>query len=234
MDEYDPHNTESTLSDARLERLSRRDSAHQAHSASYSRFVRLMRLVLPLAAMAVVAVLFLRTGEDDSMVVTVEESAPEVQEQRISRNELLNPKFESMDKKSQPYTITADRAVQGEKNKDLIMLERPVGVMTMENGARVHMNSDTGAYRQDTERFFLQGGVNLRHDAGYALQSEEAHIDLKQNFAWSEKPVRGQGPDMTIDAKGVRANGETGKIVFVGPATLVLQNGFEGIGGDKE
>jgi len=216
--------------DARLERLSRRAHGREV-SGGYTRFVRVMRLVLPLAALALIAVLFLGSGVSETSIAPVqEESVPVLKEKRIAQNELLNPKFESVDKESQPYVITADRAIQGEVNKDLVMLERPIGVMDMDGGVQLQVRSDTGAYRQDTERFLLEGGVVMRHTDGYTLNTNEAHIDLKQNLAWSEKDVSGTGPDLVIDAKGVQANGETGEIVFTGPAKLVLENGFnEGI-----
>lgn len=216
--------------EARLERLARREGVNVANAVGYTRFVRVMRLMLPLAAVGVITILFIRTGVEDKLIVPMESDKPEIQMQNIAKNELLNPKFESMDKKNQPYKITADRAVQGEKNKDLIMLDRPIGIMTMKDGIQVTVHSDTGAYRQDTERFFLQGGVFMQHADGYTLSSEEAHIDLKQNFAWSDKDVQGQGPDILISAKGVRADGNTGEIIFAGPATLVLENGVDGVG----
>lgn len=215
---------------ARMERLSRREQTNDA-GASYTRFVRIMRLALPLAAAVVIAVLYFRSGIEDTAIMPIEdkEIAAEIRDKDISRNELVNPKFESTDKKNQPYKITADRAIQGEVNKDLIMLERPVGHMTMDDGDVITVHSNSGAYRQDTERFFLEGDVLLEHVQGYTLKSTEAHIDLKQNFAWSEKDVQATGPDLAIDAKGIKANGQTGEIIFQGPARLVLEKGFEGV-----
>ncbi len=215
---------------ARMERLSRRDGGADL-GVSYSRFVRVMRFALPLAAAVIVVLLYFRSGVEESAIVPIEdkEIAADLRDKDISRNELINPKFESMDKKSQPYKITADRAIQGEVNKDLIMLEHPVGHMTMESGDVITVHSNSGAYRQDTERFFLEGDVLLEHVQGYTLKSSEAHIDLKQNFAWSEKDVYATGPDLLIDAKGIKANGQTGEIIFQGPARLILEKGFDGV-----
>ena len=217
-------------SNARMERLSRREGGADS-GASYSNFVRVMRLALPLAAAVIVVLLYFRSGMEERAIVPIEdqEIAEDIKNKSISRNELVNPKFESTDKKNQPYKITANRAIQGEVNKDLIMLELPVGHMTMEDGDVVTVRSNSGAYRQDTERFFLEGDVFLEHVQGYTLESSEAHIDLKQNYAWSEKDVHATGPDMAIDAKGIKANGQTGEIVFQGPARLVLEKGFEGV-----
>ncbi len=197
----------------------------------YSRFVRVMRFALPLAAIALMVIVIIRSGGHEELIepMPIEQQAPDLKDQKIAKNELLNPEFESTDKKNQPYKITALRAVQGERNKDLIMLERPVGNMVMKDGVNVRVSSETGAYRQDTERFFLQGSVFLEHNEGYTLHSEEAHIDLQKQYAWSEKAVKGQGPDISIDAMGVKANGETGELIFNGPAKLVLNKGFGGV-----
>ncbi len=217
------------MENSRIERLSSRSEVNRSDFTSYSRFIRVMRWALPSAAMVIVAILFIRTGEQDKTVEPLYKNSPEIKNQNISKNELVNPRFESTDKANRPYRITADRAVQGETNKDLIMLDRPVGVMAMDERTNVTMRSDSGAYRQDTERFFLQGNVFLQHDDGYDLRSSEAHIDFKQRFAWSDKDVKGLGEDLSIAAKGVRVNGKTGKIIFVGPAKLVLENGLGGI-----
>lgn len=213
---------------ARMERLSRREQV-SGSTRKYSNFVRIMRLALPLAAMVVVAILFLRPGVEDASIIPLDTKTPRIEQENISRNELVNPKFESRDKKNNPYKITAERAIQGESNKDLIMLEHPVGVMTLDGGVKVHIVSDTGAYRQDTERFFLQGAVFLEHEEGYSLSSDEAHVDLRGNLAWSEKDVRAQTPDLSIEAKGVHANGKTGQVIFTGPAKLTLSQGLEGV-----
>lgn len=216
---------------ARLERLSQRERKDTHHSIhGYSKFVRFMRLALPLGALAIILVLYLGSGLEEQVIKPMEEvtRAPDLKERSIAKNELLNPKFESMSTQNLPYQITADRAVQGEKNQNLIMLDKPVGEITMEDGMHVKLQSNAGAYRQDTGRFFLEGDVYLEHDGGFTLQMDEAHIDLKQGYAWSEKSLEGEGPDMTIAARGVRANNNSGTVVFSGPATLTLEAGVGG------
>lgn len=216
---------------ARLERLSQRDHRGNNSIQGYSKFVRLMRLALPIGALVVVLILYLGSGLEEQVIKPMEEvtRGSNLQERSIAKNELLNPKFESMSAQNLPYQITADRAVQGEVNKNLIMLERPIGKITMEDGMHVLLRSNAGAYRQDTGRFFLEGDVYLEHGGGFTLHMLEAHIDLKQGFAWSEKKLNGEGPDMKLAAQGVRANNNSGKIVFVGPATLTLYGGVSGL-----
>jgi lipopolysaccharide export system protein LptC len=212
---------------ARIERLSRRNQEPRSTARS-SWFIKAMRLVLPLAAAGIVAALFTMNGTEQARVMPVDPLAHQDLPKEIVQNELLNPKFESRDKQNRPYEIVAARAVQGKTNKDLVMLEKPVGTMTLGGGRVLKITSASGAYRQDTERFFLEGGVLLENSEGYSIQSEEAHMDLKERLTWSEKPVFGQGPDMQINAAGLKANAGTGEVVFTGPARLVLKKGFEG------
>lgn len=215
----------SPASAERLDRLSKRQTT-AVHNAGYTKFVRMMRMILPLTAIGIIAMLFLWNEIENEQIAPT--PLPQTEEQqitkdKIAKNELLNPQLESLDKKNQPYKITADRAIQGEKNKDLIMLENPVGILTMSDGANIKVQSKTGAYRQDTERFFLEGDVYLSHDSGYSLKSSETHIDLKDSYAWTDKSVFGKGPDIEIDAHGLQANGKTGQILFTGPVKLVLE-----------
>lgn len=212
---------------ARIERLSRRSRGNRPATGTSS-FVRMMRLILPLAAAVIVAALFALNGTSEDAIVPIKETAQKALPKAIVQNELTNPKFESRDKKNNPYQVTAARAVQGQDNKDLIMLEKPVGNMTMEKGKSVHIKANEGAFRQDTERFYLEGDVHIEHSDGYRLQSTEAHIDFKQSLAWTEKPVTGAGPDMNIEATGMKANVKTGEVLFTGPAKLTLSKGFKG------
>lgn len=222
--------TEQEAAQERAERLTRRSRDARVNHR-YTRFVRVMRLALPLAAAVVILIVFLRLGDTEDTISPVQSSVqtPEIEKDDVARNELVNPKFVSVDHKNQPFEIVAERALQGGDDKDLILMDKPRGSMTLLSGAVVNMSSKTGAYRQDAETFFLEGDVLLEHTEGYTLSSSEAHIDMDKNNAWSEREVSAVGPDVNIDAQGLRVFGDTGEIIFTGPAKLVFDGGFEGI-----
>lgn len=213
---------------ARMERLGQR-SGVRTQSHGYTRFVRIMRFALPVFAIALMFVLYVRADMDERVIAPMEQTAVDVKPEELSRNELMNPVFESRDKNGRPYKITAERAVQEEGNKDVILLTRPEARLEMSDGASVDIQSSEGAYDQAREEFFLRGDITLVHSGGYTLLGEQAHIDLREQYVWSNLDVSGDGPEVAIVAKGVRANGETGEIIFNGPATLTLKQGFEGV-----
>lgn len=204
----------------RRARFARADDAPD-FNAGYSRFVRWMRILLPVAALVIIAVLFTVTGFREKPVIPTQEEAKVPPS--VGKNELLNPHFESVDQKEQPYFIDADRAVQGEKEESLVLLENPRGEMKLSSGQKAYMQAKSGAYRQDTNRILLEGDVKLSHDNGYALQTQKLDVDLKGNFASSDLDVLVTGPDGRIEAKGLQADGETGDLIFAGPAKMTIR-----------
>ncbi len=201
--------------------------AHAQVNRGYSRFIRWMRLVLPLIALTITAIVFAWSNMSDENIVPVQEQtkAPKT----IGKNELLNPRFESTDEKKQPYTITARRALQGETNEDLILLDEPLADILLNSGNWVALEARQGAFRQDNQRLLLKGNVRLFHDRGYQMETAQLQLDLEKNTAWSEEAVYGQGPAGTLEASGLKANSSTGVLVFLGPAKLILNRSVSNV-----
>ncbi|MCB1532724.1 MAG: LPS export ABC transporter periplasmic protein LptC [Alphaproteobacteria bacterium] len=214
----------------RMERLSAaRDPRPASYNPKYSLFISRMRLVLPLIAAMIIAAVFAWGQMSDDNIIPVESAnAPKI----IGKNELLNPRFESVDSKNQPYTVTANRAVRGENNDDLVILESPLADMLLTSGNWVAVQAQNGAYRQDNKRLILKGDVEIFHDEGYQMQMAELNLDLNTSQAWSDVDVYGQGPAGTLNAKGLKADNVKGHLVFTGPAKLILRNrGESDLGG---
>jgi len=189
-------------------------------SQNYSRFIRWARLILPIIAVSIITiVLTWDNTTQDIKAIKQEGNAP-----TIGKNELLNPRFESKDKKDQPYTITAKRAIQGETNDNLIILEQPLADILLNSDHWLAIKAKQGAYRQDTNRLLLTGDVQLFHDAGYQMNTEELNVNMETNDAWSEVDIYGQGPRGEIEAKGVDASSTNQTLKFTGPAKLTIKN----------
>lgn len=215
-------------SQERLERLTR----HHATGArpltrGYSRFIRRMRLFLPLLALVIAVLVMVGMNKQTPLVAPVPKT--ESNPPGFGKNELLNPRFESLDDKRQPFTITAARAIQGEKEENLLLLENPLADMLLNSGNWVAIEAKNGAYRQDTGRLLLRGDVKLYHDAGYQMETQELDMDLEASQAWSNVTVTAQGPDGTLTAAGLKADNKKGRVIFTGPAKLTLNRSFEGL-----
>lgn len=197
-----------------LERATARGTTHK----HYSKIIRWMRFALPAMAIAILVVALSWSGMEDAVAPMKQEKS----KQAVGKNELIKPRFESQDKDQQPYTITADRAYQNSENLDVIILENPVADVSLKDGTWVALEALSGEYRQSAANLSLERNVKMFHDAGYTLTTDTIVIDITGEVAETDSDVEGQGPAGQIYAKGLKAIGSERRLIFKGPAKLIL------------
>ena len=142
---------------------------------------------------------------------------------------MVNARFVGSDKKSQPFSITADLAKNLLLGNSKIELEMPKADITAKDGTWMVLTANTGVYNQSGKTLSLNGSVNLFHDSGYEFNTTSANIDLNGGIAKSNVPVTGQGPFGQLIAEGFRIENKGKSIYFTGKAKLVLHpNAIEG------
>ncbi len=206
-----------------LRALGRGDSPRTQSRTNYSKFIRWMRFALPAAAIAILVIVVSWSGMEDAVAPVATEPSGKT----IGQNELVKPRFESQDQKNQPYTITADRAFQDPNNLDLVKLEKPVADVSLKDGSWLALEAVNGEYRQGVENLMLQQNVKMYHDAGYTILTDTMAIDIRAQTAETDSNVTGQGPMGSISAHGMKAIGAEGRLIFKGPATLILNQEME-------
>ncbi len=214
------------IAEKKFSQLGGAGKARRLPGKGYSFFVRFMRLALPLVAIGIIGLLLSWPRVEETLDPIPKEA---LVPQTVGKNELVNPRFESADSKNQPFTITAERAIQSARDPSVVLLEKPMADITMNNGAWLAAEATEGAYRQNADKLLLQGHVKLFHDKGYEMLTEKLLLNLKSREAWSDQPVYGQGPAGTLQATGMQANAETDKLIFTGPVKLVLNRAIKGI-----
>lgn len=220
MDNFGKENM--TEAQKRLAKFSRKQSQTVAKSNQYSNTVRKLRLILPMVAIAIIAALLTWPTQERNISILQEEQKESLQ--NIRKNELSAPRFESVDEKNQPYTLTADKAVQKPDDENIMLLTKPLGDLLLNSGSWVAIKAEDGTYWKDVEKLLLTKNVRLFHDDGYEMTMAELHIDLKTHTATSKTPIKGHGPAGTIEAKGLAGDNTQGILTFTGPAKLVLKD----------
>ena len=212
-----------------------RGTTEQNLNKGYSKFIKKVQFGLPLLALLLIALIIgWNNFEGDKIVPIKQEDVQPQIKQEIGKNELVNPRFESMDEKGQPFTITANRALQEDGEKGEMLLDSPKGTMNLNSGEIITLSAQKGAYHQIQQYLDLNDNVVLTHSDGYNLKTRILHVDLQDNKAWSKQPVRVTGPEGEINAVGMTATSQDKKIVFKGPAKMTIQTdsntlGFGGI-----
>ncbi len=212
----------------RLSRLIRAEQAASVHNQAYTRFVKAMRWTLPVLALGIVAIV-MAWPKMETAVTPVTPGNVSQNQTAPAQNELINPRFEGADSASNPYVLTAARAVQSAQNPDILLLTAPVGDITLENRETVHIVAQKGHYRQAAGILHLEGDVKVKHSSGYDLDTTRLMIDTRTRETRTDRPVAIQGPAGTLDASGMDGRNAEGILVFTGPARLILKESLKGL-----
>lgn len=188
--------------------------------------VNMLKLVLPLIAASLVALVVLWP-----QIEKVQESGfrlgfSTTPDDLMENVTMSNPRFFGVDGNKQPFTVTANDAVeQPESGERLahVHLDAPQADITLEDGSWIALTADEGFYTESDELLDLVGTVNMYHDQGFEIHTEQAEIELNSGSAKGNEPVDGQGPFGTIKSDtGFELEDKGAVIRFLGNARLVI------------
>lgn len=211
----------------RLSRLIRSEQKPATQNATYTRFVKAMRFALPAVALIIVVIVMAWPKMEVGITPVTPDNVGK--NQQATQNELINPRFEGVDSKNNPYALTATRAIQSQQNPDMLLLDMPVGDVDLGNQEKLIVTARKGNYRQNAGVLFLEGDVKLKHSTGYDMDTERLLLDTKARETRTDQPVKIVGPAGTIDATGLEARNVEGLVIFTGPAKLVLKESMKGL-----
>lgn len=187
----------------------------------HTRLVAVMKYALPLLAAGLVVMLALwsqiRIDEGRFRIGMTDVAPIEVDKLTMS-----NPRFEGIDDRNRPFTVTADEASQVKDNAEVVELSRPQADMTMEDGAWVALSADKGQFQREAKLLALEGSVSLFQDRGYELHTERVSIDFNTGTAVSDAPVFGQGPVGELTGEGLRLSDKGAVIELTGDARILF------------
>ena len=187
----------------------------------YSLFVGAMKVLLPAMAAALVLLIIIwpqLSNVRDKFRLSVADLGSD----QLGNLSMLNARYDGIDEKNRPYTITADIASQSRRSEYLIELELPKADITLEDGSWLALTARVGEYDRKSRQLNLFGAVSLFHDKGFELQTSTAHVDLVEGIAQGDQPVSGHGTAGSIQAEGFRVLERGQRIIFTGRSQLTL------------
>jgi lipopolysaccharide export system protein LptC len=209
-----------------------------------------LKIVLPLIAVACVAYIVIWSRQVP--IVHPIDVVANVNQQSAADVTVKQVKYDGVDAKNRPFSITAESAVQpqnptpppapdkksssDEDNpsvpksppapantaSNVINLKQLVADMTLTNGAWVAVTADDGIYHRDAGTVDLSGNVTLFHDTGLQFQTDAATVDLRNDIARGDQPVEGQNLDGQLVAQGFEVRDDGQTVVFTGRAYMKL------------
>jgi lipopolysaccharide export system protein LptC len=188
----------------------------------YSRVVSTLRLVLPALAAILLGLVVAwprLTSNDDRFQLGYSNLSPST----VQNLSMVNARFYGLNRRNQPFTLTADVATEDEPGSGLIVLDQPKGDFVTNGGKGVYVEARRGFYQQKAQLLDLEGEVNLYHEDGYELHTEKARVDLKTSDVVGTVPVQGRGPQGLIDGSGFRIREKGAKVEVTGRSQMNLK-----------
>jgi lipopolysaccharide export system protein LptC len=180
--------------------------------------INLTKWLLPLAAMGLLSTIAL-WPEIDAATTKARLAMNHVSGE-VEGGKLLDARYNGVDERGRPYTVTAATAWQIDAQKVGLML--PKGDITLENGTWLMLTSKTGTFIQGLNQLDLVNDVTLYRDDGTTMHTESASIDVKAGAAAGSEPVHVEGPFGILDAQGFAVMDKGDAIDFSGPAHVIL------------
>ncbi|MCR6629900.1 MAG: LPS export ABC transporter periplasmic protein LptC [Magnetospirillum sp.] len=199
--------------------------AHPARAGGhhrYTRFVGAMKLVLPALAALLLGLVVAwprLTARDDRFQIGFAQLSPS----SVESLSMVNARFFGINRRNQPFSLTADVATEDEPGAGLIVLDQPKADFLTPGGKGVYVEARRGFYRQKEQTLDLEGEVSLFHEDGYEMHTEKAHVDLKTSMAEGDVPVNGHGPQGRIDGQGFRILDNGAQVMVTGRSSMNLK-----------
>lgn len=180
--------------------------------------ITLTKWVLPLAAVVLLAMIAL-WPEIDAITNRARLATAHVSGE-LDGGKLVDARYNGVDEKGRPYTITA--ATAWRITPSITGLTLPKGDITLENGTWLMLTAKEGTFVQNLNQLDLVKDVTLYRDDGTTMHTESASIDLKAGGAGGAEPVHVEGPFGMLDAQGFTVTEKGSAIDFSGPAHVIL------------
>ena len=205
----------------RLKNLNPSKKVDAGNIEAYSLFVKWVRRIVPVIVILLVIALFAWPQLEQSLPDL--SGSPESAALQQAQNILLKPRYESKDRKGNPYFVTAEKALlQGLEGSDIV-LSKPEGYISLGEGKELWMNAVKGRYMQVKQKLYLTEQVTLRHSDGYILETDSLYADLKENMIKAEGTVFIRfGEDNVIEAPEMKITNDGDKITLPGPVKTLL------------
>lgn len=192
----------------------------------YSRFVAWTKVLLPFFALGLIALVIAwpRLKSDNTFRL----GFASVSLSGEADPGMDNARYMGTDENRKPYSVTADLARIVSDGGGVVDLDLPKADLTLEDGTWLVLTANTGRYERKGATLNLQGGVNLFHDTGYEITTEQLLVSLNAGAAEGHTPLSGHGPFGELKAEGIKLIDKGRVIYFTGPAQLILYTPQDG------
>lgn len=191
---------------------------------SYTSLVKVLKYSFSFAVLLVFGVIIAKlSGTDQQHQQAIDPTQKEIAKTTPGQIEVVGAKYEGVDEKGNPYTITADKANRSTKQEDDgILFEMPVTDIVLNDKTWLALKAAGGFFNRFSENIMMEDGVIAYHDSGYEVNMRNIVINLKDKSGSTASPVYVQGPMGSAEAQNMEVKPGAERIIFGGPVNIKI------------
>tara|TARA_B100000700_G_C14800254_1_gene740205 strand:- start:15 stop:587 length:573 start_codon:yes stop_codon:yes gene_type:complete len=187
----------------------------------YSIIIKSLKYFLLFLSVSIFTILIIKSisqkNNNQSSLVTFES------EEVSSTTQILKkPLFMGLDKKQQPFRISAQKATRFTNTENIFNLERPKGEIET-NSEKFYIYGNTGVFDNSDQTLLINGDVEFTNKNSIKFETSVAKFDFKKQILMGNESVIGRKNDSVIKSEGFKIINKENKVIFFGKSYLTLK-----------
>jgi len=189
---------------------------------TYSKFIKTIKFVFLGISILMLLLIVINNRQSQIKIVGDKFSYSEKIDGSINQV-LVKPIFMGLNKKEQPFKVTASKATRFKEETDTFYLENPIGEILIDND-KYYLSGNNGIYDKNIQELKINGDVKFNNNLDLKFSTTEVFFDFKKQVLFGEKAVSGYRSNTKIDSQGIKILNKENKIIFTGKTKLLLKN----------
>ena len=189
---------------------------------TYSKFIKTIKFIFLTISILMLVLIIVNNRQNQIKIVGEKFSYTEKIDGSINQV-LVKPIFMGLNKKEQPFKVTASKATRFKEESNTFYLENPVGEILIDND-KYFLSGSNGIYDKNIQELKINGDVKFNNNLDLKFSTTEVLFDFKDQILFGEKAVSGYRNNSKIDSQGIKILNKENKIIFTGKTKLLLTN----------
>ena len=188
----------------------------------YSIIIKSLKYFLLFLSVSIFTILIIKSisqkNNNQTSLVTFES-----EEVSSTTQVLKKPLFMGLDKKQQPFQISAHKATRFTNTENIFNLEKPNGEIET-NSEKFYIYGNTGVFDNSDQTLLINGDVEFTNKNSIKFETSIAKFDFKKQILVGNESVIGRKNDSIIKSEGFKIINKENKVIFFGKSYLTLNN----------
>ena len=186
----------------------------------YSIIVKSLKYFLLFSSIAIFTILIIKSlnqkSANQNSLITFES-----EEVSSTTQVLKKPLFMGLDKKQQPFRISAQKATRFTSSENIFNLDKPNGEIET-NSEKFYIFGNKGVYDNNNQTLLINGDVEFTNKNSIKFETSVAEFDFRKQILTGNESVIGRKNDSIIKSEGFKIINKENKVIFFGKSYLTL------------